>query len=77
MKIIEAIRFKNSTAVIALTEDKMISVDMYRHYFNISVRHSCSFSAYKEDTENYEPISIYSFNRVLRVTKHRIDSALK
>ena len=81
MKILKVLRIKDGCYFLALLENKtVISINMYLSHLGISLNASDSanrtFELYEEDVENYEPMTTHSFNRALRLVKHRVDNAI-
>lgn len=81
MKILKTLRFKNACSFIALLENgTTISVSMYLGDLSISLNagklSEFSFSLHENDTFNYEPVTVHSFNRALKVVKNRLDNTI-
>ena len=80
MKVLKAVRLKNSNSLIGLAESgEIIHATVYRFKSEINIVKipSSLISTYFDDTESYEQVSIESFNRMLRVASYRINNFLK
>ena len=74
MKITKAFRQKDTRALIGFIDNaNCIKVDFWAHRQDVCLENT-NINYYIEDVENYEEITLSSFNRALRVVKAIIDN---